>query len=607
LLAALFLAACGHGKSSANSCQHNFDCAAGEGCVSGTCVALPCGGCADGMACGIDGTCVAAQGAQCSKLVANGCPAPYSCANGTVCAKPCTLNSDCDPGLTCNSGLKSCTQCTFNADCAGQQGKPVCDTDPSAGTAAATGTGVCVQCDVDIDCTKALGSGHFCSAHACKTGCAADADCNQTAGETCDTSSTPGKCIQCKTNNDCSSFGAAAGACDDTNHCVQCWGATQGVANSFCGPGTPECNLTTKACVQCLTANDASGADCGYLVNGQRDPHDASTCDPGTNSCTCSPLVSGCSPAPYAAGCAGDTQCGCPRNGPGNAEGLCALYPHQQQCSGDPDCGAGNHCDLGTTPGKCKDAAGNLVFTSGERCDKGLTAMPGVTGQTLGACVECVTGQNQECEYRVKGSALYTGSFANLNGARCLADNCVEGCDADADCWPDHTTYNGKTCHLGPGPQNHKCVSCECASPGTDSTWCYATTNPDGSPRCSGTKVCDTGTLSCRLKNQGEQCLHTNECGDPTDPTIGGCIGTGAICVFSSQDGCGTGGQTYCAAGSQYGRCGIPCTDFCANQCISGTSCPSGSSCRQASSETSGVGGNVCVANSCNCSLTSCP
>lgn len=533
---ASFLLACGQGKPGSDTpCQHDFDCKSGEGCVGGTCQSLPCGGCQPDQACGTDGTCLTAQGAACAKVVS--CPAAYPCNSGGICAKACTLNADCDPGFVCNSGLKSCAQCTFNADCAGKPGKAVCDQDH----------GVCVDCNVDFDCVKALGSGHFCDAHVCRVGCAKSEDCNASAGETCDTSTTPGQCIQCHGNADCTSFGVDAQACDDTGHCVKCWGPTQAQANNFCGSGTPECNLTTRTCVACLVSNNQSGADCGDRATAPPDPHTALTCDPATNACV--------------HGCQFDSQCGCPRTAPGNLESDCV----------DPD---------GTTHRNPDQ----------EHCDKNRTTMAGVSGATVGACVQCTTSTH--CEYKIKGTTLYAGRYATLNGARCLSDTCVEGCDTDADCWPDHLTSNGETCHLGSGANNHKCVSCECDSPGADLSWC-------DSARCGSGKVCDVATLSCRLKNQGEQCLHSNECGDTHDPTIGACLGAGALCVFSSHDGCGTGGVLLCSAGSQFGRCGVPCNDFCGNQCVSGTGCPSGSRCRQASDQ-DGSSNSICVASTCN-------
>jgi hypothetical protein len=569
-LCPLLLFACGGGKPRNDaSCQHNFDCPAGQGCIDNACQALPCGGCQPEEACGTDGNCAAAQGASCADHT---CPAGYPCNSGGRCSKVCTLNQDCDPGFVCNSALHSCAECSFDTQCAGKAVRPVCD----------SASGACVACNVNFDCVKALGTGHYCDAHACKVGCKDNNDCNAGLGETCDTSTAPGKCIQCHTKDDCAAFGGTP-ACDGTGHCVQCAGSTQAEANTFCGQGQSECNLATKTCVQCLPANNASGADCGYLNGGAMDPHDAQTCNPSTLSCT--------------AGCQFDSQCGCPRNAPGGLESDCL----------NPD---------GTTH----------RFPDQEHCDPRRTTMAGVAGPTIGACVQCT--QNAHCEYKINGTTQYGGAYAELNGARCFSDSCVEGCDTDTDCWPADSSgqrkSNGRICHQGGSsdPNNHKCVECQCDVPGADPSYCEVKASGaracadgeikdvDGRVTSTYPKVCDSEKLMCRKKRQGEECSASNECGDTHDPTIGLCIATPSICVYHSHSGATTGGETYCAAGSQpFGRCGVPCDDFPSNYCTGTTHCPTNSSCRQATGEDLAAGhvGAYCVDDRCNCTVSACP
>jgi hypothetical protein len=341
--------------------------------------------------------------------------------------------------------------------------------------------------------------------------------------------------VQCHTNTDCqNAFGPSAGACDDTGHCVQCWGKDQTSANGFCGG--QECNIPAKTCVACLPANNASGADCGYPVGGTKDPHDGTTCNPDTYQCV--------------PGCQFDSQCGCPAVSPGGPESACPRFPDQEHC--DPKRGSN------------------------------------------GACVQCTN--NTQCEYKI---AAANHPYGTMNGARCVNDSCVEGCDADADCWPDHVTSNGRICHLGDSldPNNHKCVQCKCEVLSDDGTYCELLSS--GQPACAAgsggaPRVCDAATLLCRPKRQGEKCLKSSECGDNSDPSTS-CIGSGSLCVFSSHDGGGNPGpSTYCSADHSYGRCGVPCDDLFDNHCTGTTPCPVNSTCRQAS-DGDGNPGNMCV------------
>src|ERR1700674_1760374 len=120
VLASLCLAllACGHGMS-AGQCQHNFDCPAGQGCESGTCKVLPCGGCQPDQACGADGNCIAAQGASCSDHT---CPSAYPC-KGIICSRACTLDKDCDTSFICNSKIGGCAECVFDSQCESKPGR----------------------------------------------------------------------------------------------------------------------------------------------------------------------------------------------------------------------------------------------------------------------------------------------------------------------------------------------------------------------------------------------------------------------------------------------------------------------------------------------------
>ncbi len=592
-LATLVLAACGGGGQPGTvlpdgglACVHNFDCRSGQGCINNVCQALPCGGCQPDQACADNGTCVNAQGASCPSV---GCPSGYSC-NGTVCTKPCTLDADCGTGFVCNSGLKQCAQCTFDNQCAGVAGKPRCDST----------SGTCVSCLNPIDCSH----GNFCNttSHQCVPGCQVDGDCNVSIGEHCSgaTASAPGQCIQCTKateKTDCTAQGFPA--CDSTGHCVAC------VDDTYCTPGVPRCDTSSKSCVACLPANDAVGGDCGtrFYNGGPQDSHDQKTCNPSSHSCV--------------AGCAHDTQCGCPRNADGT-ESNCPRYPHNT-CFNDTQCNvaAGDHCctsasgtcvtPSGGTPGQCiRNHA--VAVVSGEYCDTAKTTNSD-GNPALGACVECLVGHNDQCRYRVHGSTQFQGAYASLTGSRCVADFCVEGCDSNADC------QSGKQCHLGsPGdPNNNKCVDCSCGdgtSTQDNGSWCPDTTDcPNiGSGPSLQVRVCDAHTLSCRSKRFNETCSATTECGDINDPAVAGaasstCVPVPAVCVKLYQPTTLDSVNTQCRTpGLPYGRCGIPCQDFTNNLCDANSQstgqCPNNSICRGVD-DSAGGHGKYCVPPSC--------
>jgi hypothetical protein len=206
----------------------------------------------------------------------------------------------------------------------------------------------------------------------------------------------------------------------------------------------------------------------------------------------------------------------------------------------------------------------------------------------------------------VKGSTRYgnPGTYATQREPFCVADVCTEGCNTDADCYPNRTPDGSKVCHVGGGLNlDHKCVECSCNTLSADGTYCEGA----GQTGCTGNEVCDASALTCRKKRLGETCSAGAECGDLTDPELGGCIGSSAACIFSVETGPVGAGTAYCSATANVGRCGIPCDDPQDNMCNSGASlsCPSGSACTQTvSSNPENAGGpssgKYCAPSSCS-------
>lgn len=107
--------------SSVPSCRSSADCAAGEVCSNGACVAPPQPQCTSNSQCGAGqqcqaGICVPVSQPQCTTNAQ--CGAGQQCQNG-VCTFACAVDADCSRGEVCVAG--QCTapqpQCTSNTQC----------------------------------------------------------------------------------------------------------------------------------------------------------------------------------------------------------------------------------------------------------------------------------------------------------------------------------------------------------------------------------------------------------------------------------------------------------------------------------------------------------
>jgi len=182
---------CGVDGACRDGCQTDFNCIAGQVCVSGTCAdtdELD----AEGHLTPAPGTTTGSEGTPCvyvsdcsaallcrSQACLPECRADVDCTPGATCQgtrceastssgpKACTYNSECDgqPGMRCTSGACHCA-CVEDRDCpAGESCDGcACQTDPNpAKTCKYTS-----ECDV---------SGQICREGACACECKADADC----------------------------------------------------------------------------------------------------------------------------------------------------------------------------------------------------------------------------------------------------------------------------------------------------------------------------------------------------------------------------------------------------------------------------------------------
>jgi hypothetical protein len=109
-------------------------------------------------------------------------------------------------GQLCN-GTGSCVECIKGTDC-----------NPEAGLLVCSAAGNCVQCNLATDCPTPLSKCLVaaCTGNSCKpTNAAQGTMCNDNGGAVCNGK---GACVQCNSDQDCSSFAADAGiaVCDLT-------------------------------------------------------------------------------------------------------------------------------------------------------------------------------------------------------------------------------------------------------------------------------------------------------------------------------------------------------------------------------------------------------
>lgn len=173
-----------------------------------------------------------------------GCTSNAGCAANEVCDTSigmCFKNckdasfTDCDPGNKCDDTLSRCV--CDQTKCAAEGGNYACHPFKKVCT---------IKCTDNTQCTTA---GEECKSGFClKPGqqldeCTADADCaSKTPNTTCDTASSPKKCVppprECTTDPDCAT--KTGKVCSAGGKCVEC------VADANCNGKT--CNVTTNVC-----------------------------------------------------------------------------------------------------------------------------------------------------------------------------------------------------------------------------------------------------------------------------------------------------------------------------------------------------------------------
>lgn len=481
----------------------------------------------------------------------------------------------------CERATQQCVTCRDNSAC--PAGTPLCS------------AGACVECTLS-DKSRCSANRPMCLAGLC--GCSGDSDCSGNA-PVCDTSNGAGRCVECKSTDDCTKRGVG-GACDKTGMCTCALDD-----DSTCGDAT-----SARVCGSCAVETSPFGDQVGVCrcTDGCRDDGKPNACG-GSLHCGNVRVVAACAkpaaqkeekapvkeappPAtdqvPPKAGVAPEAPCPtrpvgaclectldahCPAAKPFCSDNACVPCLQDRDCSGTtPSCSLRTHACVACGTTSCK----------GDSCE--VAACPDGApvclkeGARAGACVVC----------------------SSLDERRCAAPSPV--CDdATHSCVP---CIADKDCGHGPeamcDPRSKTCVGCVAASDCRKLfPWCDPQTllceqcKGDGAPSCPDPKlpachafgacvectetnttactadkpVCDFRTDSC------VQCLSREDCGGVTPV----CDTRSRTCRACAEDGapeCPEFERSICAkAGEVAGSC-VACTKARATACqASGTTC----------------------------------
>jgi hypothetical protein len=165
---------------------------------------------------------------------------------GRIACGTANNGTGCNPNgnnRVCDLANNRCVQCQSDGDCAAnpmQMGNPFCDTVGLNGAGLPNDT--CEECLTDVQC----GTGMVCVNNNCMLNCTTDAQCTAANPMTpvCNTTVTPGQCVQCL---------------NDT----QCVGVTDGN-----GVPRPHCRLPmTNNANQCRACNTTADCQAGQVCS----------------------------------------------------------------------------------------------------------------------------------------------------------------------------------------------------------------------------------------------------------------------------------------------------------------------------------------------------
>jgi len=474
--------------------------------------------CVDGKCCdtACTGTCTAcnvkSSEGKCSNLPkwSKDVNASTTCTGGNACdgqgtckkidGQKCSSAIDCVSGYcvdgrccnsTCTGTCKSCAVMSNEGTCTNV---PKWKQDSNA-LQTCTGNNTC---DGKGACRFKNGqtctSGSQCTSGHCKDGYC----CNEACGSTCMTCSRiPGTCSMVLYNNeDKDTKCVSPKVCDGNGKCMLALGQIclnhAQCSSGLCIDGNCCDTACTGACKACNLPGTAG--TCTFVTAGQTDPNGSPACT-GTSACD---GAGGCKKG-NGQTCSTTSEC---------ATGYCA----DGVCCDKTCTTACMACNLAATKGTCS------YLSSGS---KDVNSTPPCTGTS--ACDgagNCIKGKGQSCS----------------SGSECVSGHCADGVCCDSAC-------------------SGTCQACNLlGKSGTCSAMTKGQPDANGSPACTGDKVCD-GKGNC-LTMQGKTCSGATQC-------LAGFCRDSVCCDRACDKTCES-----CALTGSVGTCTyLPPNTYSANDC----------------------------------------
>ena len=486
------------------ACTTGSQCAGGL-CVDGYCCNSTCLGTCQG--CGVtgkEGTCSLLPQWSKDAYASSPCTGGNACDGQGTCKKidgqGCSGTTDCVSSL-CVDGRCCDTACTDTCkSCAVMGNVGVCSNVPkwqadANATLTCTGNNVC-----DGSGTCRLKNGQVCTADSqCTSGICKDGYCcNESCGASCMTCSrVPGQCSVTLYNNEDKDTGCVSPkVCDGNGMCMLALGQVclnhPECASGLCIDGNCCDQACTGACKACNLPGTAG--TCTFISAGQADPNGSPACM-GGSACDGS---GGCKKA-NGQTCSIATEC---------AAGFCV----DGVCCDKACTTACMACNLTATKGTCSYLASGSKDTNSTPPCAGTSACDGAGN--------CIKGKGQSC----------------TSGSECVSGHCADSVCCDSACTGACQTCNA----LG--------------TSGTCSAVAKGQPDTNGSPACTGDKVCD-GLGKC-LTQQGKACSGATEC-------LAGFCRDGVCCDKACDITCES-----CALSGSVGTCTyIPSNTYSKDDC----------------------------------------